>query len=75
MLWQQHRAERTLSSPPQARRAGAKLRRRMAELIRTTIRENEDCLEHSKAAWRDAAWGQVIAAPQGAAEEMSSTRP
>ena len=75
MLWQQHRAERTLASRTQARRSGAKLRWRMVELISTTIRENEDPLEHSKTAWRDAAWGQAIAAPQGAVEAMSSTQP
>ena len=75
MLWQQHRAERTLASRAQARRSGANPRWRMAELISTTIRENEDHLEHSKAAWRDAAWGQAIAAPQGAVEAMSSTQP
>ena len=75
MVWQQHRAERTLGSSTQARRAGAKLDWRMDELICTTIRGNEDHLEHSKTAWRDAAWDQAIAAPQGAVEAMSSTQP
>ena len=37
----------------------------MVELISSTMRENEDPLEHSKAAWRDAAWVQLLLGPKG----------
>lgn len=47
----------------------------MAEPIGMTIPENEDRLELSKAAWRDATLGQGIFTPEGAVVAMSSTEP
>ena len=47
----------------------------MAEPISMTIPENEDRLELSKAAWRDATLGQDIPRPEGAIVAKSSTKP